>query len=389
VYLLPFCLPFILAYCACSSSDSTYAPHASRERAQQHPFAEIREVFSSKKSVELVRDETGLLSSYDFEKLNECLKWIFVESDIDARVLLLKGTGGVSIEDLAARQFKEMHIGGRSHDARGLLMLYDFGGKRLRLEVGYGLEGIITDAFVGYLTREHMKAFFQSKKIGIGVNFTLRILQQRIREAVLGNDFDPRVLQSLPKSAELSGGAGATTKLSPEDLKSGFINVRSNGAESQLYGAAPSVSEAYRRYLLWMAQPDFNPEADLFTAGSRRYMSRLPMSRGYFDYILLSESGRTYKFVERDELALLFFTNTPLVCPHFFRKSDAGWQMDIEAEIHNTVNRVGGIYAWDLRIDRDPYIDRFADLLIHIKGYNRLIGGDNRPLVIRGSSLDD
>jgi hypothetical protein len=35
------------------------------------------------------------------------------------------------------------------------------------------------------------------------------------------------------------------------------------------------------------------------------------------------------------------------VCPHFFRRSADGWQMDVLAEVQNTREYAGGPFTWD------------------------------------------
>ena len=89
------------------------------------------------------------------------------------------------------------------------------------------------------------------------------------------------------------------------------------------------------------------------------------MSRAYNDYILLGEYGQAYAVTERGDLALLAFTTTPLVSPHFFRRTPAGWQMDIDAEIRNTREYVGGPYSWGIRPSGDDFARTFADRFGH------------------------
>ena len=113
-------------------------------------------------------------------------------------------------------------------------------------------------------------------------------------------------------------------------------------------------------------------------------MASLPITGAYFHYLLMQEFGRKYEICVREDLALLYFTNDPLVCPHFLKKTDRGWQMDILAEVKNTRNRVGGSYVWDYRGRNDIYTKTFMDKLVNIKNYIRIADGDNRELPIRG-----
>jgi len=109
------------------------------------------------------------------------------------------------------------------------------------------------------------------------------------------------------------------------------------------------------------------------------------MTRAYFHYLLIQEYGRKHEICVRNDLALLYFTNDPLVSPHFFKKTDKGWQMDIIAEVNNTRNRVGGVYVWDYCGRDDIYTKTFLDKLVNVKNYVRIGEGDNRQLPIRGS----
>jgi hypothetical protein len=60
------------------------------------------------------------------------------------------------------------------------------------------------------------------------------------------------------------------------------------------------------------------------------------------------------------------------------------WRLDLEGELSNTREYVGGAYTWTYIGADDPYTRAFADQLIDIRGLRRFQGGDNRPLVNRG-----
>ena len=95
--------------------------------------------------------------------------------------------------------------------------------------------------------------------------------------------------------------------------------------------------------------------------------------------------GKKYDICVKNDLALLYFTNDPLVQPHFFKKTGKGWQMDIIAELNNTRNLVGAVYAWDYCGRNDIYTRTFRDKLINIRNHTRISDGDTRELPIRGS----
>lgn len=332
-----------------------------------------------------VIDEAGILPRPDVLKFEEYLEWIYKESDIDIRFVFVPKIVGATIEEYAIARVEDLGIGGKTREERGVLLLYDLEKKRLRIEVGYGLEEYFTDYFVSYLMREHTETFFESGKLTLGLRLLIRMLHHNIREATLGNQFDPRVIDVIRSRRHLSGGAGVTGTMpakSGNQDAGGSTHVADNNED---YSPQKTPHDVYEKYLQWLVYGVFKPKIGIFTVQSQNFMASLPMTKAYFHYILLQEYGREYKIEIRDNVALLYFTNDPLVSPHFFIKSDMGWQMDIQSEARNTRNRVGGVYIWDYRGKDDIYTRAFHDKLINIKNYIRIKGGDNRQLPTRST----
>ena len=339
--------------------------------------------FSSVEAHKHVIDKAGVISAQDLPRFEQYMSWIMRESGVDVRFVFLPNIGGKSIEMLAAEMMDQMQIGGRTGQERGILLLYDMQDRRLKVEVGYGLEGWFPDAFVNYLVEDHARMFFSSDDISLGLRLMLRLLQHRIREAVIGNNFDPRVLAKLEPLTHLSGGAGVSATVG---LGDGATNApETANVDPMVFPSADSPAEVYHSYLDWLSRWPLTPQVDMFTPGSRSYLASLHFSPAYAEFILLAEYGKRFKIIERNDTALLYFTGTPFVSPHFFVRQDGSWRMDLEAEVRNTREHVGGEYTWAYYGRSDRYTLAFGDLLITIKGYRRIRGGDNRALVIRGS----
>jgi uncharacterized membrane protein YgcG len=330
-----------------------------------------------------VLDRAGVIPPQDLPRFEQYMGWIMRESGVDVRFVFLSDIGGQSIETLAADLMDQLQIGGRTGQERGLLLLYDMQGQRLKLEVGYGLEAWFPDAFVSYLVQDHARMFFSSGDISLGLRLMLRLLQHRIREAVMGNDFDPRALAKVRPLTHLSGGAGVSAVVGIGE-GSGTAPV-AESVDLQAFAAGDSPADAYYRYLEWLSRWPLNPQVDLLTPDSRSYMASMRVSPAYAEFILLAEYGKRFKVVERDDLALLYFTGTPFVSPHFFVRQDGRWRIDLAAEVRNTHEHVGGEYTWAYYGAGDQYTQTFGDLLTTIKGYRRIRDGDNRALTIRGS----
>lgn len=326
-------------------------------------------------------DYAGLMPFEDRVKFEQYLTLIYQESDIDLRFMFVKGTGAKSIEELAVEKVAEYRIGGKTGQERGVLLLYDFLGDRLRVEVGYGLEGYFPDAFVSYLIYDHAQAFFASGDLSVGLRLLLRLLHHRIRQAILGNEFDLATIKVIRQNVHLSGGAGAAASMSSEAR--GYILNTANQEEREAFGPQPTPEAAYRKYIEWLTRGRFSPGVDLFTKDSQAYMENLKISKAYFDFALFQEYGRAYKVDSRRNVAVLYFTNDPLVAPHFFVKSPRGWQIDVAAQVSNIAPYVGGIYNWCYRGQGDDYTKILANKLVRMYRYCLRIGdGDNRILPV-------
>lgn len=70
-------------------------------------------------------------------------------------VMTLPNLGGDSIEVVAAQQFERLKIGDKDLD-NGVLILLALEERRVRIEVGYGLEGAITDSLAGRILDNHL-----------------------------------------------------------------------------------------------------------------------------------------------------------------------------------------------------------------------------------------
>jgi tetratricopeptide (TPR) repeat protein len=121
-----------------------------------------------------------------------------------------------------------------------------------------------------------------------------------------------------------------------------------------------------------------------------------PLAQPFAEFNLYAEYGHRYKIVERGDLAILYFTTTPLVSAHLFRRSPDGWRIDIAAEVQDTREFVGGPYTWGMMLSGDDYSNAFSDLFADFGPLGEPRGprpmptrilrpalGDNRPLPTR------
>lgn len=91
-----------------------------------------------------VVDPSGVLDEASLHRVNAELENIRQSRHIWAAVFIVDSLGQESIEDVALQAFDTWQLGKQGVD-NGLLLVLAMGDRRSRFEVGYGLEGLITD----------------------------------------------------------------------------------------------------------------------------------------------------------------------------------------------------------------------------------------------------
>jgi len=177
-----------------------------------------------------------------------------------------------SLEDFTVQRARALGIG-RRLDRRGVLFAYDLSRQRLRIEVGPTLQGVLTDRFVGYLMRHHVRSFFAAGVPNLGLQFTLRLMQDRLRRAALGEAYDPRAADYIEDVVRLASGGGASGGMAGAGSESAFVTVQGDEAALLRFGPQPSVEAAYARYLELLRGGRLYADVGLFTESSRAYLA--------------------------------------------------------------------------------------------------------------------
>jgi uncharacterized protein len=100
-------------------------------------------------------DTAGLVSAEAADELNTRLEAYARSSGHQVVVYIGTTTGGIPIEDWAVKAFEAWRVGRQGLDD-GLALFIMAADKRLRIEVGYGLEGVVPDALAGRVINEEI-----------------------------------------------------------------------------------------------------------------------------------------------------------------------------------------------------------------------------------------
>jgi len=116
-----------------------------------------------------VVDQTGTLGSGDIASLTQTLKDLEARKGSQIAVLIVPTTDGEAIEQFALRVAEAWKIGRKKVDDGALLVIAK-NDRRLRIEVGYGLEGALTDATTKRIIDEDITPKFKTGDFAGGVS---------------------------------------------------------------------------------------------------------------------------------------------------------------------------------------------------------------------------
>ncbi|WP_430765419.1 TPM domain-containing protein [Pseudomonas citronellolis] len=126
-----------------------------------------------------VTDLTGTLDAQQRGQLEQQLAALEQRKGAQLAVLMIPSTGEDSIEQYAVRAFEQWKLGRKGVDD-GALLVVAKDDRALRIEVGYGLEGAVTDALAGRIIREQMVPRFQQGDFAGGVQAGVDSLEKLI-----------------------------------------------------------------------------------------------------------------------------------------------------------------------------------------------------------------
>ncbi len=163
-----------------------------------------------------INDYVGLLDSNSKDNLETLAARIERDTGSEIAVVIVDSLQGITVEEYAVELFEEWGIGKKEED-NGILILIctegEPGERPLRIEVGYGLEGVITDLEAGNIINEIIVPNFSRGDFYTGLyNAIITIADQIYMEEGLE-----------PLSSGGGGGVASVTE-NPVSSLTGFLS---------------------------------------------------------------------------------------------------------------------------------------------------------------------
>jgi len=131
-----------------------------------------------------VTDFAAVLSGDARQELEQKLAAFAKEKKHEIAVAVIKTLGGDPLEDYANKLFREWGVGTKEYN-NGVLFLVAIDDRKMRIEVGYGLEGALTDLESKHIQDDIVRPLFREGKYGEGIAAGATGIMQAIEGEVL------------------------------------------------------------------------------------------------------------------------------------------------------------------------------------------------------------
>jgi len=125
-----------------------------------------------------VEDYANVINPAEEQSLNGILQELEQKTGAQYIVLTVETTGGIPIQQFAIELAEKWKLGQKGKD-NGMLFVLAKSDRWYRFEVGYGLEGFITDQFCGRVGREYLVPYLKKGDYSQGIyQANLQIVQK-------------------------------------------------------------------------------------------------------------------------------------------------------------------------------------------------------------------
>ena len=116
----------------------------------------------------LINDFANVIPSTYEEKMDTLAREVLAKAGASLTVVTLKDIGGANIDEFTNKLYERWGVGEKGED-RGAMILVALEERRIRIEVGYGLEGIIPDGLAGQIRDQAIVPYLKEGEFGPGL----------------------------------------------------------------------------------------------------------------------------------------------------------------------------------------------------------------------------
>ena len=141
-----------------------------------------------------INDFAGILTVNEKSELEKLVRDFEKSAGVEIAVVMLGSLEGRSVEDVSNEIFNSWGIGKKDKD-NGVLILISMNEKKIRIEVGYGLEASLTDGRCGYIIRNRIAPAFKEGRyfdgLKAGINGIEDVVAGKSQDVDSASKFSP------------------------------------------------------------------------------------------------------------------------------------------------------------------------------------------------------
>ncbi|MFC1703322.1 TPM domain-containing protein [Candidatus Omnitrophota bacterium] len=313
-------------------------------------------------------DFTQVVPKNIVKRINGMWGRAFESSDIDFVMLIIPSLDNNSITEYAAELFTKWEIGKSTQGKKGILILIAMQEQKIKIEIGYDLEEVYTDMYVGQVERDMLKEFLEQADWERGFFGTIEHFIGRIYLAEKKGIIVDEIAAEDDQLRYYSQGAGAKNVF---DFGAALNKpIPKVPAELRAYfGAQPTPELAFQRYMEKNTKLIADHTLDLYTESSKVFYSNWRTSSGQMRGEAEWFDGIPYVVKQKGKYAVVLFPCNGDVWefmmhnPYFFYRSEKGWQIDINTMSRSLIMGARGA-DWHFMSRLHPYMFAFDDYVL-------------------------
>jgi len=149
-------------------------------------------------------DEAGLLSQQEMEGVEDAVRGLRAATQIQLAVYIPQSLQGYDIESFSMTVAEQWKLGKKGED-KGLLLVVAPKERQMRLEVGYGLEGQVTDAVAKRILDDILRGYLRANRPGQGLVAVVSSLSE-----AMGSQWRPEPISGGVSSRGRRGSRSST-----------------------------------------------------------------------------------------------------------------------------------------------------------------------------------
>ncbi|MGB9595845.1 MAG: TPM domain-containing protein, partial [Candidatus Poribacteria bacterium] len=144
-----------------------------------------------------VSDMADVISDEDELLINDLIDQLEKKTSAEIAVVTIKNAGNMTPKDFATELFNLWGIGKKGKD-NGVLVLLVMDTRRIEVETGYGVEGVLTDGKVGEILDNYVIPIFKEGDFGKGILNGIQVMVKMI-EGDMTETFQPMPSDDIVK----------------------------------------------------------------------------------------------------------------------------------------------------------------------------------------------